>query len=165
MDKKNTPLKLKKLTKDGQFSGYASRFGEVDSYNDVIQKGAFSDNDFSKTKMLWQHDPGQPIGKWTSIKENSVGLKVEGQLSMSLRQAQEAYVMLKEGLIDGMSIGFRTLERTFNKEGVRVLTKLELWEVSLVTFPALASATVDNVKSADEAFAKLDALNRRLRGE
>jgi len=101
--------------------------------------------------MLWQHDPSEPIGTWTDIVEDAKGVKVSGRLLLSLEKGKEAYEMLKSGIIDGLSIGYRTLTESYDTEkggrGYRKIEKAELWEVSLVTFPMNTRATVTAVKN------------------
>jgi HK97 family phage prohead protease len=129
-------------------SGYASLFGAVDQGNDVVKAGAYKASldalvaKGAKVKMLWQHDPAQPIGIWDEVREDSRGLWVKGRLLDSVARGREAAALIEAGAIDGLSIGYRTKKATKNAEGQRLLTELELWEVSLVTFPMLPSARV-----------------------
>ena len=95
-----------------------------------------------QVKMLWQHDPAQPIGIWDEVREDARGLYVKGRLLESVARAREAAALIEAGAIDGLSIGYRTVKATKNEKGQRLLTELELWEVSLVTFPMLPSARV-----------------------
>ena len=137
------------------FSGYGSKFGNIDNGRDMVMKGAFADSLASKgpdrVKMLWQHDPSQPIGVWTDMKEDSTGLKCAGKLLLTVQKAREVYELMKAGVIDGLSIGFRTLKESYDTEkggrGFRKIEKAELWEVSLVTFPMNEKATVTAVKT------------------
>jgi HK97 family phage prohead protease len=150
-------FELKALAEDGTFSGYASVFGVQDQYRDVVATGAFSATlaEWSRKgrmpALLWQHQTDQPIGVWTTMREDAKGLYVEGRLLKDeVEQAGEAYALLKAGAISGMSIGFCTVADEFDtKTGVRTLTQIDLWEVSLVTFPCLDVARVEAVKSAD----------------
>lgn len=144
-------LDLKKITGEGEFEGYASKFGDVDNGNDVVVRGAFTKSlnlKGAKTvKMLWQHDPSQPIGVWNEIKEDDIGLYVKGRLLTSVQRAKEAYDLMKEGVLDGLSIGYKTIKANRdNKSGIRQLMEVSLLEISLVTFPMLSSATVTSVK-------------------
>ncbi|MBW4708532.1 HK97 family phage prohead protease [Roseobacter sp. YSTF-M11] len=129
-------------------SGYASLFGAVDQGNDVVAAGAYGASLASlnakgtKVKMLWQHDPTQPIGIWDDVREDARGLWVKGRLLDSVAKGREAAALIEAGAIDGLSIGYRTRKATKNSKGQRLLTELELWEVSLVTFPMLPSARV-----------------------
>jgi hypothetical protein len=140
--------------------GYASVFGNVDSYGDVIEKGAFAKTleahkaAGTMPKMLKQHDAFSafPIGKWTSMEEDHIGLKVTGKL-FNTNDGRDAYEVLKEGGIDGLSIGFRPTEfvmRSKPEDPKRVLKSVDLLEVSVVTFPANGKARVLSVKSAGD---------------
>lgn len=140
-------------TGEGRFSGYASVFGEVDLGKDVIEPGAFSSSltrrGAAGVRMLFQHDPNQPIGRWTTIREDARGLYVEGRLSLGVTRAAEVHALLKNGALDGLSIGFQTVRaRTDRKSGVRRILEADLWEISVVTFPMLASARIADVKTA-----------------
>jgi hypothetical protein len=147
------------------FSGYGAVFGNVDSYGDVIQKGAFRDTLREAKKsdnwpaMLMQHggwgmgaDDMTPVGIWTSMEEDDIGLKVEGKLADTAR-GREAYGLLKmtpRPAITGMSIGYMAKEfilGTKPEEPRRTLKKVDLMEVSLVTFPANGKARVQSVKT------------------
>jgi HK97 family phage prohead protease len=136
----------------GEFTGIASVFGEVDALGDTIQRGAFAKSLAEhKAKgrvplMLWSHQLDQPIGRWTEIRETAEGLVVKGKLLLDVARAREVYAMLKEKVVDGLSIGFRTVKSSRTKAG-RLLQGIDLAEISLVTLPALASARVTSVKS------------------
>ena len=131
-----------------EISGYASLFGDPDQGGDVVMKGAYADslNDVAATgrsiKMLWQHDPTQPIGVWDQVREDAKGLWVKGRILTEVAKGREAAALIGAGAIDGLSIGYRTVKATKNTKGQRLLSELELWEVSLVTFPMLPSARV-----------------------
>lgn len=128
--------------------GYASLFGACDQGGDVVTQGAYARSlarlgaERRSVKMLWQHDPAQPIGIWDEVREDARGLWVKGRLLDTVARGQEAAALIAAGAIDGLSIGYRTLKATKNEKGQRLLTELELWEVSLVTFPMLPSARV-----------------------
>lgn len=128
--------------------GYASYFGQLDRGGDVVVKGAYAkslDALFAKggqVKMLWQHDPAQPIGVWDEVREDERGLYVKGRILDEVARGREAAALIAAGAIDGLSIGYRTVKATKNDKGQRLLNELELWEVSLVTFPMLPSARV-----------------------
>ena len=100
--------------------------------------------------MLWQHDPTRPIGVWDEVREDGRGLWVKGRLLLEVQAAREAHVLLQAGAIDGLSIGYRTL-RSEAKGGRRLLHEIELWEVSLVTFPMLPEARVRAEDAGPEA--------------
>jgi uncharacterized protein len=150
---KFTGAPLAKVSTEGMFEGYASLFGVVDLGRDMVAPGAFRDTLTARppqqVKLLWQHDPSHPLGVWHDIREDGRGLKVRGQLDLSVAKAREVHALMRSGAVDGLSIGFRT-ER-FRKDqatGVRRLEKLDLWEISIVTFPMLPGARVGAVKMA-----------------
>ncbi len=136
------------VSDDAAIEGYASLFGEADQGGDVVQKGAYAaslkalEQGGRRVKMLWQHDPSQPIGVWDEAREDARGLWVKGRLLESTQKGREAAALIAAGAIDGLSIGYRTRKAGKNEKGHRLLTELELWEVSLVTFPMLPSARV-----------------------
>ncbi|KAF0677412.1 HK97 family phage prohead protease [Profundibacterium mesophilum] len=155
------------LGQDARISGYASLFGARDSGGDVVGPGAFAASlaalaaDNGKVRMLWQHDPGEPIGVWDEVREDARGLFVEGRLLTDVARGREAASLLAAGAIDGLSIGYRVQKATRDDAGQRLLTRIELWEVSLVTFPMLPSARVAG-KAVGEA-AELRKLGAGLR--
>jgi HK97 family phage prohead protease len=128
--------------------GYASVFGKPDQGKDVVQKGAYAASlkallaTGRRVKMLWQHDATQPIGIWDEVREDNQGLYVKGRLLTGVEKGREAVALIEAGAIDGLSIGYRTVRSARDEKGQRLLTELELWEVSLVTFPMLPSARV-----------------------
>lgn len=144
----DVPFEVKAVADDGTFTGYGSVFGVKDSYNEIVVPGAFVES--LQTRMpalLWQHRSGEPIGVYTGVKEDGVGLHVEGKLALKTARGAEAHELLKMGALSGLSIGFNTREDSFDKvTGIRTLKRLELWEVSLVTFPANDAARVTDVK-------------------
>ena len=157
-------LQIKAAGDDGTIEGYGSVFGVRDNYDDVIAKGAFiqslKDHKAAGTMpaMLWQHDADKPIGVWTEMVEDEKGLRIKGQLAMETVKGKEAHALLKMGALNGLSIGFMSKEWVYDRETeVRTLTAIDLWEVSLVTFPANEKARVTNVKSADEMATPKDA--------
>lgn len=154
------PLDLKAVSDTGVIEGYASVFGVVDSYNEVVEPGAFvnslvkSKRTGRKVKMLWQHNPDQPIGVWDDLAEDSKGLWVKGRLLIDQSpKASEAHGLLKEGALDGLSIGYRTIkaEPKEGKPGVLSLIELDLLENSIVTFAANERARVEVVKAITAA--------------
>lgn len=157
-------FEIKAVNADGTVEGYGSVFGVRDNYDDVIAKGAFvqslKDHKAAGTMpaMLWQHDADKPIGVWTEMVEDEKGLRIKGQLAMETVKGKEAHALLKMGALNGLSIGFMSKEWAYDRDTeVRTLTAIDLWEVSLVTFPANEKARVTNVKSADELQAPKDA--------
>ena len=128
--------------------GYASLFGRPDGAGDVVVVGAYGASlarltaGQGRVKMLWQHDPAKPIGVWDTVREDQAGLFVRGRLLTEVAQGREALALIAAGAIDGLSIGYRTLRAVRDKDGRRRLEEIELWEVSLVTFPMLPDARV-----------------------
>lgn len=153
------PFQVKGVSEDGTFSGYGSVFNVVDSYKEIVVAGAFADS--LKTRqpsLLWQHRSGEPIGIYTGVKEDNVGLHVEGKLALKTARGAEAYELLKMGAVSGLSIGFVVREESYDRvTGINTLKKLDLWEVSLVTFPANDAARVTDVKSAEQIQTLKDA--------
>ena len=146
-------LELRGITSDGTFSGYASVFGEVDLGQDVIERGAFrrsiEERGAAGIRMLYQHDPAEPIGAWRTIREDERGLYVEGVLAPGVARSREVHSLMKTGALDGLSIGFRTVRSgKAASQGVRRILEADLWEISVVTFPMLPSARVSDVKHA-----------------
>ncbi len=160
---KDYALELKGLTDEGTFEGYASVFGNVDSYGDIIDPGAFSKSlarhAKAKTKplLLWQHNPATPLGTWEDLAEDNKGLRGVGRLLPGVRAADEALILLRGGAVQGLSIGYRVLKYRMEGE-VRHLSELELMEISIVSFPANGKARVDGVKSE-----RMEEFARRLR--
>ena len=128
--------------------GYASLFGKSDQGGDVVQPGAYEASLKAmasadrRVKMLWQHDPAQPIGVWDEVREDERGLYVKGRILTDVDKGREAAALIGAGAIDGLSIGYRTKRADQDARGQRLLHDLELWEVSLVTFPMLPEARV-----------------------
>ena len=128
--------------------GYASLFGKTDQGGDIVQKGAYAASlkrlaaRQGRVKMLWQHDPGQPIGVWDEVREDATGLWVKGRILPQVERGREVAALVQAGAIDGLSIGYRTVKAERDGKGKRLLSELELWEVSLVTFPMLPEARV-----------------------
>lgn len=144
---------IKSNDQEGFISGYASVFGHLDDQGDRVIQGAFTaslkniqEND-KWPKMLWQHDPKEPIGQWTKILQDEQGLYVEGKLLMDVQKGREAYALIKAGVIDGLSIGYRVIEAHKSQfAGERLLSQLDLIEVSLVTFAANKKAKIQDIK-------------------
>lgn len=154
------PFEMKSLKSDGTFTGYGSVFGVEDSYGDVVQPGAFKASlEAWKAKgrlpaLLWQHRSDSPIGVWRSMAEDDRGLLVEGELALRTQQGTEAYELLKLGAISGLSIGYAIPKGGGEwdpKSEQFLLKQVDLWETSLVTFPANEDAQVETVKSAMES--------------
>lgn len=157
------PFEIKTLNAAGKFSGYASVFGDLDSYRDIVMPGAFKDSlaryeqQNRKVPVLWQHRSGEPIGAYERIEEDNVGLYVEGQLELEVQRAREAYALMKAKVISGISIGYVTDKDEYDpKTDIRKLYAVDLYEASIVTFPALDSARVSNVKSLPDVMTLRD---------
>lgn len=149
LERKFCRLEAAVQLQDGtRIEGYASLFGLTDQGGDVVQPGAYGASlaklsaEGVSVKMLWQHDPAEPIGIWEEIREDGKGLYVKGRLLPEVARAREAAALIQAGAIDGLSIGYRTVTAAKDAAGRRMLKELELWEVSLVTFPMLREARV-----------------------
>lgn len=129
-------------------SGHASLFGVCDQGGDIVQRGAYArslarlGDAGGRIRMLWQHDPSQPIGVWEEVREDETGLWVRGRLLDGVARGREAVALIEAGAIDGLSIGYRTVRAERDNKGRRLLSEVELWEVSLVTFPMLSEARI-----------------------
>lgn len=144
---------LARLDADGTFSGYASLFGAEDLGRDVIMPGAFGKSlaraGAGGIRMLFQHDPNEPVGVWTIVREDRRGLYVKGRLTLDVERAREVYALMKAGGLNGLSIGFRTVRASRDRStGVRRIFEVDLWEISIVTFPMLPGAQVSALKTA-----------------
>ena len=152
------PFEIKSTKSDGTFSGYGSVFGELDSYRDIVMPGAFAKSladDFAakkrKVPMLWQHNSRVPIGVYTTIREDDIGLYLEGECNMEVQQGREAHSLMKQGALTGLSIGYNTITQVWDEQNnLRKLLQVQLWEVSPVTFPAGDNARVQTVKSIED---------------
>ncbi len=165
MKTKDFPLQVKGLSDDGTFEGYGSVFGVRDSYNESVEPGAFVESlvkhkrEGSSPLMLWQHDPWTPIGVWEDLAEDKKGLWGKGRLLAGVQKADEAMILLRSGAIQGLSIGYREIDTQPSESGgPRKLLKLDLLEVSVVSFPANRRARVESVKSE-----QMEEFARRLR--
>lgn len=164
------------LTDGAVIRGYASVFGVTDRGGDIVMPGAYRDSlqrlqdAGGRVRMLWQHDQGQPIGVWDEVVEDTHGLRVSGRLLSDVAKGREAAALMAAGAVDGLSIGYRTVRAEKLSGGGRKLIELDLWEVSLVTFPMLPVARIAAKEdtrglSLMEAFARgLDAASGALRG-
>lgn len=167
MKKMIVPFEIAGLSDEGTITGYGSTFGGApDSYGDIIVRGAFQETiakggrNGNGIVMLWNHDAKEPIGKWHNVSENEKGLKMEGKLVMEVARAREAYALAKEKVVQGLSIGWdfiRDKDGRVEKDAVeidekkrtRYLKRVELFEVSLVTFPANTRATITGTKGLE----------------
>ena len=136
---------------DGTVEGYASLFGEVDQARDMVMPGAFAaslrSRGLRRIPMLFQHDPAEPVGIWLQLREDLRGLHVRGRLIPEVKRARELLALMRAGAADGLSIGFRTVKgRVDPRTRIRKLDQIDLWEISIVTFPLLPGARVRAVK-------------------
>lgn len=168
MDKKylDCGFEIKAINDDGTFEGYGSVFGNVDFGGDVISKGAFAESIKSMKSsgtmpaLLWQHKQSEPIGVYTEVREDETGLYVKGKLALKTVRGSEAYELMKMKALNGLSIGFVSQNDTVDyKSNIRTITKADLWEVSVVTFPMNDKARVSSVKSIEDIKNLSDAEN------
>jgi HK97 family phage prohead protease len=156
------PISRLSLGLDGAIEGYASLFGEIDQARDMVMPGAFAQTlkarGLRKIPMLFQHDPSEPVGVWLELREDFRGLKARGRLIPDVARARELLSLLKAGAIDGLSIGYRTVRGQIDpKTRVRRLYQVDLWEISIVTFPLLNGARVSAVKDTAPKQSRLRA--------
>jgi len=151
-------LTIKSVSESGEFEGYGAVFGNKDSYDDIVVPGAFQKSlkewqeKGRQPALLWQHQMDEPIGVYTEIREDDVGLYVKGRLLIDDDPlAKRAHAHMKAGSLSGMSIGYVVNDWEYDEtKKAWLLKEIELWEVSLVTFPANDQARISNVKSAIE---------------
>jgi HK97 family phage prohead protease len=164
------PFEIKAVQEDGVFEGFGSVFGNVDAYKEVVAPGAFAES-LAGWKaagrlppVLWQHRSGEPIGPYLEMEEQFIGLHVKGQLLVNdVQRAKEARALMKAKAVNGLSIGFVTREDSYDRvTGIRTLKKVDLWEVSVVTFPANPAAQISSVKGLIDAIESLSEAERFL---
>lgn len=164
--KQGRAIEVKEVSAAGTITGYGSIFGNVDGGYDVVEKGAF-DESLSKRglpKMLWGHDLWEPpIGKWSKAEEDDTGLWLEGKINLDMQRGAEVHSALKMGTLDGLSIGYLPKDSDTTNSGIRHLKSVELFEVSVVTFPMNEEARVDAVKHLVEGGISKKDLERILR--
>lgn len=160
---KDFALQIKDVSDEGTFEGYGSVFGNLDSYGEIVEAGAFAKSlgrhakEKTNPLMLWQHNPDEPIGVWENLTEDSKGLKGTGRFVLETARGREAHALLKAGAIRGLSIGYREIK--VEPEGNnRILKELDLLEISIVSFPANRRARVEAVKSE-----RMEEFARKLR--
>lgn len=167
MKKSEHFMKFEKVSDQGIISGYITKFGVVDSYGTATAKGCFKSTIARMEAgevipVLWQHDPHEPIGKFLSIKDDDVGTYAVIQLDLNVARAREAFSLIKNDIISGLSIGGYIIETEVNEETqVLIMTDIELFETSVVTFPACDEARIDdcrsnslNIRDMEHAFRK-----------
>ena len=153
---KELSFKLTEVTDAGQFSGYGSTWeGPPDGYNDVVQRGAFkkSLSEHRSFPLLWSHQPTEPLGV-IGAREDEKGLFVDGSLNLDVARAREIRSLMAQmkaaGIPMGLSIGYEAIQAERDREGVRRLKEIKLYEISPVIFPACDTARIADVKAADE---------------
>ena len=159
------PRQRMSLSEDGFVEGYASLFGEIDQSRDMVMAGAFAQSlrlrGLRRIPMLFQHDPSEPVGIWLDLHEDFRGLWARGRLIPEVARGRELFALVEQGAIDGLSIGYRTVRgRIDPKTRVRRLYQVDLWEVSIVTFPLLAGARVRAVKGVPRPSRRHQAINQ-----
>lgn len=161
-------LQIKSINNDGAISGYASVFDVVDSYGDIVVRGAFQSaielfNRGKYPKLLWQHDVNYPIGVIDDVAEDQRGLFVKCHLLLEVQKAREVHCLIKNKAIDGFSIGYK-LKDSYFENGHQYLTDIDLLEISIVTFPACENALIEEVKSQDNILKNINSINQLIKG-
>lgn len=156
IETKRVALAIDELDENGTFAGYASLFGMPDLGRDVVERGAFArslrQRGAAGIRMLFQHDPAQPIGSWTDLREDERGLLVRGRLALEATRGREVHALMRARSLDGLSIGFRAIKvRADAASGMRRILEADLWEISVVTFPMQTAARIHQVKAARQA--------------
>lgn len=156
MNSKDFSFEIKDVSSEGEFEGYGSTFGgSPDSYGDVVAPGAFMNSlvrhkrEGTMPLMLFGHDSTDvPIGNWLDLAEDGKGLYVKGKIDLEDPEAARVHRAIKSKRTRGLSIGYETINSTRDaKTGVNTLEEVQLWEVSIVNFPANRSSVVTAVKA------------------
>lgn len=155
------------IDEEGRFAGYACVFERLDESGDIVLPGAFRRSlrkrGRERVRMLFQHDPKEPIGTWETIAEDGFGLWVEGRLTGGVPRADALRRLIERRAVDGLSIGFRTVRATREVgTGHRRLSEIDLWEISIVTFPMMDAARIAH--RAQPPDAHLTRSTRRVSG-
>lgn len=154
---------------EGVFTGHAVIFDERNSHNETVQRGAFkrslAEHKAAGTRplMLWSHNPSEIIGVWTNITEDATGLAVSGKIVTSTTRGREAYDLLRAGALNGLSIGFRARGDKRAANGVRVLTDIDLAEISIVGLPSAGRARITSVRSFGNGAGSVEAFIQSCR--
>ena len=153
--------------RSNEFEGDASLFGVADGAGDVMAPGAFAKSlrtrGLERIRMLYQHFAHEPIGVWEEIREDARGLYVRGRLTTDIERGRDVLALLKDGALNGLSIGFKTQRaRRDAAKGTRVLIEVELWEVSVVTFPLLEGSNVTAIGAKNELAQAIRAAASRM---
>jgi HK97 family phage prohead protease len=151
MEQKQLNLSFKAEGDEGVISGYGSVFNELDNHGDRVMPGAFAKSLKSRMpKMLWQHHMWEPLGRWTEAVEDGKGLRLRGKLTTTTTRGRDAYELIKDGALDGLSIGYRVPPGGGERDGdERHLKQIDLYEVSLVTMGSNAKALITDVKASE----------------
>ncbi|MBF0680888.1 MAG: HK97 family phage prohead protease [Devosia sp.] len=140
---------------DGRFAGYASIFSRLDSGGDIVQPGAFAKSlakRRGRIRLLFQHDPKEPVGIWEELREDAHGLFAAGRLVPGVPRADALRKLIETRALDGLSIGFRTVKAS-RQNGQRLLHEIDLYEISIVTFPMMDQARIASTLTAGAAIA------------
>lgn len=148
----NYHLQIKALSETGVIEGVAAGYGNVDSHGDIFAPGAFAASLAAlkaggrQPAMLLFHDTNRPAGRWDDFQETTTGLHVKGSLALDASDGREAYALLKNGALGGLSVGFRALKSKIGANGANIITEAELFEVSLVSVPSNPLTKISAVK-------------------
>lgn len=152
----------------GVFTGHAAVWDERNSFNEIVKRGAFlrtlSEHQTRNIRppMLWSHRTDEVVGVWESITEDATGLAVRGRLITETARGKEAHALLKAGALSGLSIGFRARGAERGANGLRILTDIELVEISLVALPSAGNARIKQVRSQGDVSAFTRAVNSAI---
>ncbi|HTT98960.1 MAG TPA: HK97 family phage prohead protease [Rhizomicrobium sp.] len=163
----SAPARLTNLGTD-EFEGYASLFGKPDGAGDVVAPGAFAvslrKRPASQVRMLYQHFAHEPLGVWETIREDGKGLYVRGRLTLDVPRVRDVRELIADGALDGLSIGFRTVRAKRDaKTGYRELLEVELWEISVVTFPLLRGSGVTAIGEKSALTSSIESATHKLK--
>ncbi|WP_306250993.1 HK97 family phage prohead protease [Parvularcula sp. IMCC14364] len=148
------------MSRTANIEGYAALFNRPDLGGDIIRSGAFAHAQARDIRLLWQHDTRTPIGRWLHLHEDRTGLFVHGELLLDSPHGREAHTLLTGRALNGLSIGFNTRVARRHKGG-RTILKLDLWEISIVTFPMMPGARITRIGSAQGPAEKFRTLTRQ----
>jgi HK97 family phage prohead protease len=163
----NTPALISALGR-GEFEGYASLFNVADGAGDIVAPGAYARSlkrrPPPRVRLLYQHFAHEPIGVWEEIREDTRGLYVRGRLTEDVTRAREVGELIRDGALDGLSIGFRAIRaRRDPRTALRTLLEIELWEISIVTFPLLPGSEVTAIGTKNDTAAAMARATEALR--
>lgn len=163
------PFEIKDVTESGSFIGLGSVYGNIDSDNEIIAPGCFAESvakamaSGEMPPVLWQHRSGEPVGIYQKLIDHPTGLEVHGKLAEKVQRAIEARELMQMKAVKGLSVGFMSRGDSIDRAtGIRTITKGDLWECSIVTFPANAEARISAVKSVED-LNSLASVERYLR--